>query len=312
MPSSIDLPPIQSQFKMFIENQFKTKPRSPPSSLTFSGQTAVITGSNIGIGLECARLMLDHQLSHLIMAVRSLSKGEKAAEALRKTHTNADIEVWELDMLSYPSVQAFAKRCEFLPKGLDIAILNAGVAHMNFTTNASTGHEEIIQVNYLSTALLSILLLPTLAKARRESLPEHGPSRLLIVSSALGLFSKFPNHAAVPLLPTFDNDKAWDLQAASERYAVSKTLVNMFMYCLSRLVSCKDVIVDSVEPGYTKGTGLSREVSNAPWIMRVVVWLMQTLTARTPEQAAYTYIDAVTAKGEESHGSFVMCYRNWP
>lgn len=312
MPSSIDLPPIQSQFKMFIENQFRTKPRRPPPSLTFSGQTAVITGSNMGIGLECARQMLDHRLSHLIMAVRSLSKGEKAAEMLRKTHTNAKIEVWELDMLSYPSVQAFAKRCDSLSEGLNIAILNAGVAHMNFTINSSTGHEEIIQVNYISTALLSILLLPVLSKTRRESLPEYGPSRLLIVSSALGLFSKFPDHAAVPLLPTFDTENGWDLRAASERYAVSKTLINMFMYRLSRVVSCKDVIIDSVEPGYTKWTGLSREISSAPLIMRMVVWLMQALTARTPEEAAYTYVDAVSVKGEESHGCFVMCYRNWP
>ncbi|CAJ2506484.1 Uu.00g006140.m01.CDS01 [Anthostomella pinea] len=311
MPSSIALRPTLTPFKQFYANQFGTKPQPPPRGTTFASKTAIITGSSSGIGQECARQMLDLNLSHLIMAVRNPAKGEAIAKELRKGHPMAVVDVWKLDMLHYASIQAFAEKCERELRRLDIVILNAGGSNQAFKVNKETGHEESLQLNYLSNALLGTLLLPVLKNKRS---PGAGPGRMLFVSSALGVTSKFSNVAADPLLPSFtepyvSGKEQWNLGAAQERYSMTKTLVNMFIYKLSTLVSADDVIIDGVEPGYTKGSGLDADVTG---VLKWVLWVVKSLVARTLEHAAWTYIDAVDTKGKESHGCFLMCYRNWP
>ena len=306
--SSIDLPPDErGAWARFKEMQFQTKPRPPPASLSFAGQTAVITGGYIGIGLACAKDMLAHQLSHLILAVRTVDKGEVIAKQLRQQYPKAKIEVWPLEMLSYDSIRAFVTRCESLSR-LDIAILNAGVGGGTFTINPSTGHEEGIQVNYLSTALLALLLLPVLKRSTQSN--GGTPARLTMVASATAFRCAFANRDAKPLLPSFDkHEGAWGLGEASERYSVSKLLLMMFTLTLGQHVSSSDVIINCVEPGFTSGTGLQRHVKGV--LLRTVV-LMMRIIQTTPEVAAYTYLDAVAMKGRESHGSFLMCYRNFP
>ena len=60
--------------------------------------------------------------------------------------------------------RAFDRFASFWAIGCAIHCL----AHIDFTKVESTGHEETFQVNYLSTFLLAVLLLPTL-KAWTES-----------------------------------------------------------------------------------------------------------------------------------------------
>ncbi len=300
--TSMSLPPDhRGQGARFIDAAFKTKPQCPPASISFTGQTTIITGSNTGLGLRCAEIMLDHHLTHLIMAVRSLAKGEKAASLLRKAHPGVDIGVWALDMLNYDSVRSFARRCESLPR-LDIALLNAGYWEMDsWKIEPSTGHETTVQVNYLSTALLAFLLLPVLKKSSRAG---H-PGRLSIVSSGLALGSQFSNRDAVPLIPSFDKPGPFSVSAGQERYSTTKTMECMFVYKLSQLVAADEVIVNAVDPGFTKGTALHRDSKGL--VMKTVMALANT-AARTPTQGAWCYIDGVAVKGKESHGSFVM---NW-
>ncbi|KAJ0383133.1 hypothetical protein COL922a_011107 [Colletotrichum nupharicola] len=128
-----------------------------------------------------------------------------------------------LDMNSYDSIQAFARRAESHLSRIDIAILNAGIMKMSFSKNPSTGHEETLQVNYLSTVLLAILLLPVL-KAKRK--PEGDPAHLTIVNAALTLAASFPNRDAKPLLPSFEDPKIF----SSETYNSSKLLAHMFLW----------------------------------------------------------------------------------
>lgn len=297
--SSITLEPLHDFGVKFLMHNMHVKLQQPSPSLL--GKTAIITGGNSGIGAACARILPTLHISHLILAVRSIDSGEKLAATLRGAHPDTRIEVWTLDMQSYDSIQSFAKRCNDL-KRLDIAILNAGMVNTGFKINASTGHEETFQCNYLSTALLSILLLPTL----KYKSPPSSPGRLTIVGSALGMTSKFPNRNAVPLIPSFDDGNEWNgMASAMERYNVTKTLLFMLTLKLGESVSADDVIVNVVEPGFTGGTKLQRDANLA---LRAIMPIVHKLTARTPDQAAWTYVDAAVVKGKESHGSFVM---NW-
>ncbi len=291
-----------SSAKNFIKAQFLTKPRRPPDSTSLAEQVAIVTGSNGGLGLETCKLMLSHGLSGLVMGVRNVLRGEKAAASLRKRYPDAQIDVWEMDMLSYDSVQAFAKRCTGLSR-LDMAILNAGTCEPAFELSEH-GHELTFQVNYLSTALLAFLLLPTLKSSSEAR--SGGPGRLTLVSSNLALTAQFPERDNAPLIPSFDlRGPKWGILAACQRYMTTKTLVLMLVQKLAEQVPASSVIVNAVDPAQVAGTAIFHTF---PLPVRVAHTVMKAFSARTLEQGAWTYLDAVVVKGKESHGQFVM---NW-
>jgi hypothetical protein len=60
---------------------------------------------------------------------------------------SAKILVWELEMLSYESVMAFAERCSTLER-IDFAILGTGGLPSEFRLNPLTGYEMTIQIHY--------------------------------------------------------------------------------------------------------------------------------------------------------------------
>ncbi|MCJ1405936.1 hypothetical protein MMC19_000001 [Ptychographa xylographoides] len=244
MVGSKDLPPSTTPFypNVFFNNQFRAKPQWVAPNTSLSGKTAIITGGNTGLGNEAAFQLLDIELSLLILAVRSPERGEAAATKLRQLYPKANVEVWQLDMSSYDSILAFARRVETQLSRIDIVLLNAGVIRMTFTTINSTGHEECLQVNYISTVLLAILLLPIL---KSKGPPDGQPAHLTIVSAALTLAAKFPNRDANPLLPSFDDPKTFDRE---EHYHSSKLLGHMFLWKLVDYVSADDVIVNLADP----------------------------------------------------------------
>ncbi|CAO2650220.1 Nn.00g015120.m01.CDS01 [Neocucurbitaria sp. VM-36] len=301
--ASMNLPPIHdSAFKLMLRATHVPNNTYPNIALT--GKTALITGGNSGIGLACAKILPTLGIARLILAVRSTQKGEDAASSIRKVHANVRIDVWELDMLSYPSIQAFIQKCATISQ-LDIAILNAGINSGSVSKiNMSTKHEETIQVNYLSTALLAISLLPIL----KPKTSAQNAGRLTIVGSGMGLLSTFDNKNAVPLIPSFDLPFT-GFAAAGERYALSKTLVMMLVQKLSDAIPAEDVIINAVEPGLTSGTALHRDFSGPG---KVMLALIKKLASRTPEQAAWTYVDAAAVKGKESHGGFIMFWEVFP
>lgn len=283
--------------RSFIKSQFCTKPRKAPAGTSLSGQVAIITGASSGLGLHCAHHFLSLKLSHLILAVRSLEKGEAVARKLRSNYPAARIEVWHLEMSSYSSIQDFCARVEKNLPRLDITILNAGLIQPSFNT-CSTGHEEVIQVNYLSTFLLAILMLP-LSKTKS---PPGIPGRLTIVSSGTALWAKLPTKDTRPFLASFDDPIAHPYNP-TERYFDSKALGHLFFSKMFGYISPDDVIVNLVEPGMCKGSDLHRFATGA------VAFFLETyksITGRKPEDGAWMYVDAAVVKGRESHGSFCM------
>lgn len=300
MASSKELPPSTTPFfpNHFIQNQFCTKPQATPTDTDLSGQVVIVTGSNSGLGLECASHLLSFSLSRLIMAVRSMAKGESAAAKLQTLYPNAVISVWQLDMASYDSIRAFVARADKELLRLDIAILNAGMGFKKFNIVPSTGHEETVQINYLSTMLLSILLLPVL----KSKSPTGWPGRLTISTAMLSITAKFANKKEIPLLPSFDNKDSFDIR---DIYSSSKLLGQMFVWKLTDVVSADDVVINLVEPGFVKGTELHSDISVTSSLF---MGLFKAATARTVKVGASTYLDASIVKGKESHGCVLT---NW-
>ena len=166
----------ESSIRGFLNRQLREQPGQVPRGQTCAGQVVIVTGSNSGIGLEASRQLLDLGVSRLILAVRSTSKGREVAVKLQgglaKSFPTPVIEVWELDMASYPSIIAFVSRCEAELPRIDIVLLNAGFRSTKFSRHPETGHEMSLQVNFFGTSLLSALLVPILRAKKRSSQQE--------------------------------------------------------------------------------------------------------------------------------------------
>ncbi|PNP58777.1 hypothetical protein THARTR1_01467 [Trichoderma harzianum] len=276
----------------FLRRQF-TRPKALPVGITLAGQVAIVTGSNVGLGLSVCRQLLQLGLSHLVMGVRSQAKGDVAAAQLRKSFPSALISVWIVDMESYDSVCAFTSRCESLDR-IDIVILNAGLIKTPYTVVQATGNEVTLQVNYLSTALLTILLLPIL-KAKKIGNDSTSP-----VISVVGSDLMYKNEVELrgPILPQFQQEEAF---SQFSWYGKSKLLQTMFVSKLAEFVKPNDVLVNVSNPGMTGGTDFFR---GYPALLMKLIAVCQWILARPVNVAATTYLDAVLVQGEKSHGSF--------
>lgn len=276
-----------------------------PSDIRLDGQTAVVTGSNTGLGLECARQFLQLGLAHLILAVRSQPKGETAAQQLRTAFPRARIEVWPLDMESYDSVREFAKRCETLER-LDVAVLNAGCGKVQFTRVGSdkNGRETTIHVNYLATILLAILLLPTLKRSagqKRTNSSLSGtsaPSRLTIVTSDMALWHKMDEPSG-GMLDSIDTAEGYE---GFEQYAASKLFLTMGVPKLAGATDPDEIIVNMVNPSSVPTTGLLGVIE--PWLLRFLLVSASRIMGRNIPNGARQYVHTALVLGKDSHGSF--------
>lgn len=284
-----------STWHYWYRQLFVTAPPVTRQDVDLSGKTAIVTGANSGIGLEAARQILDLG-GKVILAVRDESKGETARQTLSKNRNPStdSIQVWKLDLSSYDSILAFAERAKTLDP-LDIAVFNAGIFKTTESFAATTGYEEAVQVNYLSTVLLTILLTPII-KAKKTG---SGPGHICIVTSEAAAWAKFDQRHSSPILPAFKQKSThWD---PVENYRTSKLLGLLFVTELVKHVSASDVVVNCANPGFCVSE-LGREVSG---VFRLVFKVQLALLARTCEVGARTLVHAVTTLGERSHGQYV-------
>lgn len=274
-----------------LHRQLFVKVPAPPASLRLTQKVAVVTGSNAGLGLECCRQLLMMHLHHLILAVRSKSKGIAAAAQLWRVFPDARIEVFLLDTESYDSIKNFIKCCEALPH-LNIAILNAGLMNRAFEVNLSTRHEKTLQVNYLSTALLAALIVPVLQAKHHAT----DSGQLTIVGSDTAFSASFPDPDANSIFQSLDDEQRY---TSMGRYPLSKLMLIMFTARLAEHVSSDPVIVNVMNPGFCSGTSLNRD-SRRSWLLKT---FMATVS-RTVVDGARAYVNAAVVKGKEGHGSY--------
>jgi retinol dehydrogenase 12 len=102
----------------------------PETIKDLTGRTIIVTGSNVGLGLEAAKFFYKMNPARMILAVRTISKGEEAKkviEAQTNTKGTTKVEVWELNMGLFESVKRFAKRCHDELERVDVLLENAAV-----------------------------------------------------------------------------------------------------------------------------------------------------------------------------------------
>lgn len=135
------------------------------------------------LGLEAARHFYYLNAAKVILAVRTVSKGETAKEDILSSVTTRNdanaIEVWPLHQVNTLSTLAFSERAQKELPRVDAAVLNAVINTKDL--RLVEGYEQVTQVNVLNTFLLVLMMLPKLldTKTRFADSSPH----LTIVSS---------------------------------------------------------------------------------------------------------------------------------
>lgn len=274
---------------------------TPPevSGVNLLGKTAIVVGASSGVGLECSRQLLDLGVSKLILAVRNEPKGQATATDLSRGRENFSqdrIEVWKIDLSSYNSVSSFAERTKGL-KRIDFIILNAGRVSTKMTLNPNTGHEETIQVNYLSTALLAILLLP-IVKSKRST--QQQPTRITFTSSDVAAWTSFKERKEDPLLPAFDKQGKVDM---ADRMMVSKLLGQFFLFELAGHVRPSVAVINSATPGMIHDSEFNREIDNTV-LGKIAKFFMRRI-GYSSAIGARMVVDAAVNHSDETHGQLL-------
>ncbi|KAL4879188.1 hypothetical protein BJY04DRAFT_96259 [Aspergillus karnatakaensis] len=304
----------------FLYRQFFLTPTPLSPSVSLAGKTGLITGANTGLGYSAAHQLLSNGLSHLILAVRNVSKGETARQkllaSLPPTITSApEIEVWEVDLAKYASIVSFAERVKKSNIVLDFAVLNAGVVQFDIEVNQATGNEQSIQINWLSTALLTLLLLPILDN-QAFTHPERERPVLSIVGSETAAWAQFKEapialKSGKTLLDTLNENKGFE---GTERYYTSKLLYQLFFIELnsnhrSAASREKGTVLNLVNPGFCYGTELHR---GAEGILGRVVATLKRVIGRSVPVGARTLVHGAVSAGVESDGQYLTDCRVGP
>lgn len=304
MSVTFDITPEKraTQFSFIKRQLFRETPVVKPSEVDLKGQTAIVTGANTGLGLEGARQLLQLGLSRLIIAVRSVPKGEAAKEDLfsslksLKGRSVPVIDVWALDLSGYESITAFVEKCKTLDR-LDLMINNAGISKKSFEPNPKTGYDEVIQTNYLGAVLLTILMLPILNEKNK---PIGRPGRFVLVNSETSAWAAFKERDyPTGILAGF---KSQENYVPQDRYWSSKLLGQLFLSELVKRVPSSVAIVNAPNPGLCQ-SNLMREWDGG--VTGFVVALMLGMIGRKTDVGARAFTDAAVRHGTKSHGHYL-------
>ncbi|KAH7305942.1 putative short-chain dehydrogenase/reductase family protein [Stachybotrys elegans] len=280
-------PTVPLSAKDFLRSQLLVKLPVPTKS--FAGKTVIVTGSNTGMGLEGARHIARLGAAKVILAVRNLDKGKAAAESIVKTTgvSKDVVEVWELDLSDYGSVERFAARADAELARLDVVIENAGMMTQNF--EYAGDDERTIKVNVFSTMLLAFLLLPKLRKTAEEFDAEV---ILTFTGSWMHWTTDFPEQDAPNIFEQL-NKKDVARMENHERYATSKLIGLLLFRELYRNLTQPTrgrIITSLINPGGVY-TDIMRD-ENYTLAFRLQSRLIQKLAMRTAEEGGRTLVHA--------------------
>ncbi|KAK7882709.1 hypothetical protein WMY93_028883 [Mugilogobius chulae] len=250
------------------------------SSVKLHGKTAIVTGSNTGIGKRTA-VDLAKRGARVIMACRSRERGEAALEDVKRESGSSNVVFMPLDLASLKSVRNFAENFLKSEARLDLLINNAGLFCEGRTQD---GFGMMFGVNHLGHFLLTALLL--------DRLKESGSSRVVNVSSTahnVGRidFDCLNKHKALGL--------GSSMLAQLQIYSDSKLCNVLFTHELNKRLKGTNVTCYSLHPGAIS-IDFDRNMSRLlVMVLSPIFWFF----LKTPEQGAQTTLHCALQPGLE-------------
>lgn len=263
-----------------------------------------MTGGNVGIGFECAKLILSTLSNvHLILGCRDPQRAAQGVKNLEPSVAEGnEVEHRPLDLASFASVRRFAEDItSSFPNGIHTLILNAGLM-VQSRKLTEDGYETNMQVNHLSQFLLTQLLLPSL-RAGHKTWPEEEPSCVVFVSSSLHKPGVGRGKGPELTMENVDGSVEFD---GMLMYRNSKLCQAMCMHVLSTtLVDDQGVTVNAVCPGFIPTTDLKRDAGLATRIMMDNV-LSRISAASTVQEGGSRVFKAMTGVSRTKNGAYFI------
>lgn len=245
------------------------------------GKTCLVTGANTGLGFAIA-VDLARRGGHVIMACRR--QIPEAGDKVKQISGSKHIEMRFLDLSKIDSIHDFVDGLSKDGISLDLTILNAGVA-LPRASKTDSGLDEIFLVNYLSNFILLNLLLgkgliPN-TTCNENKKPKKSLARVIFISSDSHQKSSFIDH------DEFGEFFQYGLKKGMNNYSYYKLVLNTLAVEISRRNNKgqqdkPDVSFNVICPGPVN-TDIVRD---APWLVRVILKAIFSLTFQSPEKAA--------------------------
>jgi 3-oxoacyl-[acyl-carrier protein] reductase len=199
--------------------------------MLLKNKTAIITGSNKGIGKEILKVFSKNG-ANIFACTRNINDEFKLLlDELSKKYKNEIIPI-KLDLADENQVKDAANTIVKAGKPIDILINNAGTIHTAlFQMTPKKKLEEIFQVNFFSQTTFTQYILKSMVKKKSGSI-------VYISSSA-----------------------AIDGNSGRSAYASSKAAINSQAKVLSNELGAHNIRVNSIAPGLTNTDMMSKNTS---------------------------------------------------
>ena len=218
-----------------------------------AGKLIVVTGANSGTGKEAAR-RLAQAGAHVVLAVRTIAKGEQAREEILAAQPGAQLDVRRINLADLASVREFADGLIADGVPVDVLVNNAGV--MAPPTRQVTADDFELQFgsNFLGPFALTMRLLPLILAAPAP--------RVVTMSSGVASYGRI----------RFDDPQWKRRYSPNLSYAQSKLADLMMTLRLADLATANgwDLMSNAAHPGFTRtnlqtaGASLGRDKPKRP------------------------------------------------
>jgi len=223
-----------------------------------SSRLAVITGANSGLGREAARRLAGAG-TRVLLAVRSVTSGQQARDAIVGEFPQASVEVRQVDLASLASVKDFAEGLLADGAQVDLLLNNAGLMAVPSRLTTTDGFELQFGTNVLGHFALTLRLLPLLLAAPA--------ARVVTMSSLWAWFGRLD----------FDDLQAERGYRPMGAYAASKLADLMLARRLASIAAERGwpLASNAAHPGYTRTNLLAagaalRQPGHRPTLLHLV------------------------------------------
>ncbi len=199
------------------------------------GKLVVVTGANSGTGKEATRRLAEAG-AHVVMAVRTIAKGERARDEILARQPGASLEVRRIDLADLGSVKEFADGLIADGIPVDVLINNAGVMAPPARMTTADGFELQFGSNFLGPFALTLRLLPLVLTAPAP--------RVVTMSSGVASYGRI----------RFDDPQWTRRYSPNLAYAQSKLADLMMTLHLADLASQHgwNLMSNAAHPGFTR------------------------------------------------------------
>jgi NAD(P)-dependent dehydrogenase (short-subunit alcohol dehydrogenase family) len=245
-----------------------------------SGKVAIVTGGNAGLGYETVKALAGKG-AHVVLACRTVEKGNAARGRILQSALQAAVEVLRLDLASLASIQEFAGEFRAKYDRLHLLVNNGGVMATPRSTTAD-GFELQLGTNHLGHFTLTGLLIDLILLT---------PTSRVVTVSSIGERFGWIN------MNDLMGKKFYERWIA---YCQSKLANLLFTYELQRRLEAAKATTISLaaHPGFAS-TGLRTKLRSreTPWFHRISSVVFEWMSRSSAGQGALPQLYAATAPG---------------